>query len=449
MINSKGLKGEYGKTLKLAVPIMLSQVGQLTVQFADNIMVGRLGAVELGGVAFAGNVFFFLFIFGIGLAMGLTPLVGELYSQGKHRKSASLLQNSIALYVGIGIVICALQFATIPLFKHMGQPDDVVAMGTPYYRYLAWSMIPLMLFYAFKQFLEGLGNTKAAMGVTIISNAVNIILNYLLIYGKFGFPEMGVAGAGLATLIVRLLAPAMLITYFALHRSYKRYLAFYNTGGYSRRRMGSLLLVGIPISLQMTLEGGAFAITGIMMGWLGTVALAANQIAIVMASMAFMIVQSIGAATTIRVSHAYGLKNFAGIRRIASSSFRIALVWNLFAAMLFIFARSLLPQIFTTDADVIALTASLLVLVGLFQISDGLQGTALCVLRGMQDVTATSVVAFISYIVINLPVGYLLGFTLGMGPQGLWVGYIFGLTVAAVLLISRYRRFVARKERTG
>lgn len=445
-MKSKGLKGEYGATLKLAVPIILSQVGQLTVQFVDNIMVGRLGAVELGGVAFAGNIFFFLYIFGVGLAMGLTPLVGELYSQGKHRKSASFLQNSVVLYVVIGIVICALQFATIPLFKYLGQPDDVVAVGMPYYRYLAWSMIPLMLFYAFKQFLEGIGNTKAAMGITITSNVVNIILNYLLIYGKFGFPEMGVSGAGLSTLIVRLLAAALLVGYFVLHKSYRRYLAFYNVASYSRRRMGSLLSMGIPISLQMTLEGGAFAITGVMMGWFGKVALAANQIAIVMASMAFMIVQSIGAATTIRVSHEYGMKNYAGIRRIASASFHLALVWNIFTAMLFILARSLLPQIFTANVDVIAMSASLLVLVGLFQLSDGLQGTALCVLRGMQDVTATSVIAFISYLVINLPVGYLFGFVLGMGPQGLWFGYIFGLSVAAILLIWRYRRFVGRKE---
>ena len=446
-MTNKNLKGEYRKTLTLAVPVVFSQVGQLVVQFVDNAMVGRLGAVPLAGVAFAGNIFFFLFIFGIGIAIGLTPLVGELYAQGRHRKSASYLQNSVILYLAIGIVICAVQFAVIPLFSHMGQPGEVIEAGIPYYKYLAWSIIPLMLFMAFKQFLEGVGNTKVAMVITIVSNVVNVIFNYLLIYGKAGFPEMGAAGAGLSTLISRILTPLLIIGYFVLNQSSRRYLAFYSARNWSRKHIGSLLSVGLPISAQMTLEGGAFAITGIMMGWFGTVALAANQIAIIMANMAFLIVISLGSATTIRVSHAYGAQNFAGIRRVASGSFRIALSWNALIAVLFILCRTLLPRIFTTDADVIAMTGSLLVFVGLFQLSDGMQATSLSVLRGMQDVKATSVIAFISYIVINLPVGYLFAFVLGMGPQGLWMGYIFGLTIAAALLYSRYRRITSKLER--
>lgn len=447
MVTNNNLKGEYGKTLNLAIPVVLSQVGQLVVQFVDNAMVGRLGPTPLAGVAFGGNIFFFLFIFGIGLATGLTPIIGELYAQGKHRKSASFLQNSVTLYLALGIVICAIQFAVIPLFDYMGQPEEVIEAGIPYYRYLAWSMIPLMLYSAFKQFLEGVGNTKVAMVITILSNVVNIIFNYLLIYGKFGFPEMGAAGAGLSTLISRILTPVLIIGYFMWNQSFRRYLSFYNVQNYSRKRIGSLLSVGLPISVQMTLEGGAFAITGIMMGWFGTIALASNQIAIILSNMAFMIVVSLGSATTIRVSHEYGDRNFAGIRRIASSSFRIALIWNAFTALLFIAGRHLLPQIFTPDTDVIAMTGSLLIFVGLYQFSDGMQVMALSVLRGMQDVKATSVIAFISYIVINLPVGYLFAFVFGMGPQGLWMGYIFGLTIAAALLYSRYRRIVALKER--
>ncbi len=446
MMSRNNLKGEYSRTMNLAVPIVLSQVGQLLVQFVDNAMVGRLGATPLAGVAFAGNIFFFLFIFGIGIAVGLTPLVGELYAQGRHRKAASYLQNSVILYTVIGILICAVQFAIIPLFDHMGQPEEVIEAGVPYYRYLAWSIIPLMLFMAFKQFLEGVGNTKVAMAITIISNVVNVIFNWLLIYGKFGFPEMGAAGAGLSTLISRILTPVLIIAWFSCHQSFRRYLSFYSMGNFSRKRLGSLLSVGLPISLQMTLEGGAFAITGIMMGWFGTVALAANQIAIILANMAFMIVVSLGSATTIRISHEYGDRNFTGIRRIASSSIRIALAWNAFTAVLFIAGRHLLPQIFTPDTDVIAMTGSLLIYVGLFQFSDGMQVMSLSVLRGMQDVKATSVIAFISYIVINLPLGYLFAFTLGMGPQGLWMGYIFGLTIAAILLYSRYRRITTRLE---
>jgi MATE family multidrug resistance protein len=447
MVKSGSLKSEYSKTLSLAGPVVLSQVGQLVVQFVDNAMVGRLGAVPLAGVAFGGNIFFFLFIFGIGLAMGLTPLVGEMYSQGQHRHSASFLKNSIWLYLSIGVVICALQFATIPLFEKMGQPAEVIEQAIPYYRYLAWSIIPLMLFAAFKQFLEGVGNTRVAMAIVIVSNVVNVIFNYLLIYGKGGFPEMGAAGAGLSTLISRILTPALVIGYFFWNNSLRRYLVFYNAQHFSRQRIRQLLAVGLPISAQMTLEGGAFALTGVMMGWFGTVALASNQIAMIMSNMAFMIVWSIGSATTIRTSHEFGIKNFTGIRRAGSASVHIALAWNAFTALLFISCRNLLPRIFTTDPEVIAMTGNLLVFVALYQFSDGLQMIYMSLLRGMQDVKATSVIAFIAYIVVNLPIGYLLGFTLGMGPEGLWMGYIFGLTMAAVLLGGRYLRIVRRAER--
>lgn len=446
-MEKQSLKGEYSKTLRLAVPVALTQAGQLFVQIVDNAMVGHLGAVPLAGVAFGGNVFFFLFIFGLGLTVGITPLVGELYAQGKHRSSAQFLQNSVALYTLIGVLICAAQMAIVPLFGYMNQPAEVIAAGTPYYRYLAWSIIPLMMFFSFRQFLEGVGNTRVEMVITIACNLLNVGLNWVFIYGNLGAPEMGAAGAGLATLISRTMMPLMVIGYFAFNQSYRRYLSFYHHDNWSGEKVRSLLSVGFPISVQMTLEGGAFAITGIMMGWLGTVALAANQIAILASNMAFLIVLSLGSATTIRVSHAYGVRDFAAIGRIVRSSWRIALVWNTTIAVAFVACRNVLPRLFTIDPAVIDMTGGLLIMVAAFQIFDGLQSTTLCVLRGMQDVKATSVVAFISYIVINIPVGYLFAFVLKLGPQGLWVGYVFGLGTAALLLISRYRRIVARHER--
>jgi MATE family multidrug resistance protein len=441
------LKAEYPKTLRLALPIALTQAGQLFVQIVDNAMVGHLGKVPLAGVAFGGNVFFFLFIFGLGLVMGVTPIVGEMYAQGRHRSTARVLQNSVALYTLIGVLICAAQMAIVPLFGYMNQPAEVIAAGTPYYRYLAWSIIPLMLFFSFRQFLEGVGNTRVEMVITIICNVMNVCLNWVFIYGNLGAPEMGAAGAGLATLISRAMMPVMVIGYFAWNQSYRRYLSFYDRGNWSGSQVYSLLSVGLPISIQMTLEGGAFAATGIMMGWLGTEALAANQIALIICNMAFLTVLSMGLATTIRVSHAYGHRDFAAIRRIARSSWRIALVWNTTTAVIFVTCRHILPRIFTVDPALIELTGSLLVIVAAFQLFDGLQSTTLCILRGMQDVKATSVVAFISYILITLPVGWLFAFVLRLGPQGLWMGYVFGLGVAALLLISRYRRIVRRYDR--
>jgi MATE family multidrug resistance protein len=446
-MNKNSLRAEYPKTLRLALPIALTQAGQLFVQIVDNAMVGHLGAVPLAGVAFGGNVFFFLFIFGLGLVMGITPLVGERYALGKHRENAWILQNSVALYTVVGMLICAVQMAVIPLFPLMNQPPEVIVAGTPFYIYLAWSIIPLMIFFSFRQFLEGVGNTRVEMVITIICIALTVGFNYVFIYGNFGAPKMGAAGAGLATLIARSSMPVMMIGYFLCNRSYRRYLSLWNNANWSRQKIRSMLAVGFPISIQMTLEGGAFAITGIMMGWLGTEALAANQIAISITNMAFLMVLSIGAATTIRVSHAYGLKDFGAIRRIARSSYSIGIVWNVFMALVFVTCRYLLPRIFTVDQAVIDITAGLLIMVAIFQVFDGLQLISLSTLRGMQDVKATSVVAFISYIVINLPVGYLFAFVLGMGPRGLWMGFAFGLCTAAALLITRYRRIISRYER--
>ncbi len=440
----KTLSTEYSKTLRLAVPVALTQAGMLAVQIVDNAMVGHLGAVPLAGVAFGGNVFFFLFIFGLGLAMGITPLVGEAHAQGKHRKVAQLLQNSVALYMGLGLLISFLQMQTVHLFPHMNQPPEVIEAGTPYYRYLAWSSIPLMIFFAFRQFLEGVGNTRVEMVITIICNAINIFLNWVFIYGNLGFEAMGASGAGLATLTSRVMMPLMMIGYFVVNHSYRRYLSFYSGDNWSRRRVVAILGVGFPISLQMVLEGGAFAVTGIMMGWLGAVALAANQIAISITNMAFLIVLSIGSATTIRVSHAYGLKDFEAIKRIARTSYRIGIVWNVFMAVVFVVCRHLLPRIFTVDPAVIDITGQLLIMVAMFQVFDGVQCVSICILRGMQDVKITSIIAFISYIVINIPIGYLFAFTLGIGPRGLWIGFVFGLCVAATLLVARYRKMVKK-----
>ncbi len=437
---------EVKKTLRLAIPIALTQAGQLAVQIVDNAMVGHLGAAPLAGVAFAGNVYFFLFIFGLGLAAGITPLVGEAYAQGKHRKTAQIMQNSLALYLGLGVAISVVQMGMVALFPHMNQPAEVIAAATPYYKYLAWSTIPLMLFFAFRNFLEGVGNTRVEMVITIVCNVVNVFLNWVFIYGNLGFEAMGATGAGLATMISRAMMPVAMIGYFWWNQSYRRYFSFYATENFSRHRMSRLLAVGFPISLQMVMEGGAFAATGVMMGWLGTTALAANQIAISITNMAFLIVLSIGSATTIRVSHAFGLKDFGGVRRIVRTSYKIGLAWNIFMAGVFVALRGVLPRIFTVDPAVIDIAASLLIMVAVFQVFDGLQLITICTLRGLQDVRITSVIAFVSYVLICLPVGYLFAFVLGIGPQGLWIGFVFGLATAALLLIARYRKMLRRLE---
>lgn len=443
-------KEQYKQNLKLAFPVVLTQLGQILTQFTDNLMVGRYGGddpLPLAAVSFGGTVFFILFIASIGIAMGMTPLVGELYAQNDREKSAGLLQNGILFYGLLGVVMAAVQYALIPLMYHLRQPVEVVDAAIPYYKMLVYSMPAVMLFFAFKQFLEGVGNTHAEMYATIIANVANIGFNYLFIYGHCGMPEMGAEGAGLGTLLARVMGMVLIIGYFVSRSRYRLYLQRFSRRKFSRTDVRQLLHMGGPISLQMFLESSAFVGTGIMMGWFGAEAkatISANQIAMTIGNCAFMIVMSIGAATTIRVSHCYGARNIGELSLAAKASYHLVLAWNAFAALVFISLRHFIPTLFTTNAEVIAIASHLLAFAALYQLSDGIQNVSVGILRGIQDVKIIMPIALISYWILNLPVGYLLGFSLGMGPSGLYVGFAFGLSTAALLMILRIRRSVRR-----
>uniref|UniRef100_UPI004056AE01 MATE family efflux transporter n=1 Tax=Alistipes sp. TaxID=1872444 RepID=UPI004056AE01 len=445
-------KGQYSATLKLAVPVVLSQIGQILVQFADNVMVGRYGgddALPLAAVSFGNSVFFLVFIAAIALSFGLTPLIGELYAQGRIKRSAELFQSGITLYLTIGLLSTLILYGLIPLLYHMGQPTEVVDMAIPYYRYLMWSMPLTMLFFSSKQFLEGLGNTRAQMAVTILCNLLNILLNWIFIYGHWGAPEMGAEGAGLATFLARVLMPILMFGYMIQRQRYRLYFTHFKL---LRRRWEDirlLLQIGFPISMQVLLESAAFVITGIMMGWFSTVAISANQITTIMANTAFSIVMSIGAAVTIRVAHNFGRRDLEEIRSTAKSSYHLVLVWNTIAALLFILLRYPIAHLFTENQEVIELTARMMPFIALFQLSDGIQNVSVGVLRGLQDVKVIMPIAFLAYIVLNLPVGYLLGFSLDMGPCGLILGYSVGLTTAGVLMILRIRRRIRSLAQLG
>ena len=432
-------KKHYVENLRLATPVMLSQVGMATVQLVDNAMVGKLGALPLAAVSFGGTVFFLIFILVTGISMALTPLVGERHAQGNYNESGKYFQNSILLFSTIGVLSFIVQYALIPLMYHLGQPVEVVEVSIPYYKYLAWSIIPHMVFCCFKQFLEGIGNTRVNMLIIITSNLINILFNWLLIYGNWGFPRMEVAGAGLATLISRICMPIFAILFFVAAPKFRAYFKNFRFQYFSWKYIRSLLRVGIPISSQMFMEGAAFALTAIMMGWIGTVEIAANQIALTISNFAFMIVLGLSSATTIRISHEYGKKNIAELKMAANASYHLGLLWNVFTALLFITLREPIVRIFTDDPELIHMASNLLLFVAAFQFSDGIQAIAIGILRGIQDVKSIMFIAFLSYVVINLPVGYLCAFVLGFGPGGLWVGFIFGLSIAALLLIIRFK----------
>lgn len=451
MYRFSAYKEQYKSNLLLALPVVITQLGQILVQFADNLMVGHYGGDDptpLAAVSFGGSVFFILFIAGIGVTLGLTPLIGELFSQGDRKISSGYLQNAVIFYTLLGIVVAALQYLAIPLMPYLRQPAEVVEMAIPYYRMMVYSMPFIMLFFAFKQFLEGVGNTHVEMVIVLICNLINIGLNYLFIFGNAGAPELGAQGAGLATLISRMLMPVMVIGYFLRRPRYRIYLRGFSLRNYSWTTVRTLLRMGVPISLQMFLESSAFVGTSIMMGWFDTTSISANQITMTLGNCAFMIVTSIGAATTIRVSHCYGARNTGELTMAAKASYHLVLAWNALAALVFITGRHWIPHLFTTNAAVIETAGSLLALAALYQLSDGIQNVSVGILRGLQDVKLISPIAFVSYWLLNLPIGYLLGFSLGMGPEGLYIGFTFGLSMAGLLYILRIRHTVRRMRTT-
>ncbi len=443
MYSFKSYKEQYIANIRLAFPVVLTQLGQILVQLADNIMVGRYGgedAVPLAAVSFGNSIFFLFFIAAIGISFGLTPLIGELYAQGEREQSGRLFRSGLTLYMLIGLITMLLLQASQPLLYYMGQPTEVVDMAIPYYRYMMLSMPFVMLFFALKQFLEGLGNTQVVMSATIICNLLNILLNWIFIYGECGAEEMGAEGAGLATFISRAVVPFLVLGYMISKEKYRYYFSGFRLWNLPKDDFTKLMKMGLPISAQVFLESAAFVGTGIMMGWLGTIEISANQIATTMANCAFNIVMSIGAAATILASHGYGERNIEKIRLVKNSSYHLALTWNFIMAIVFITLRYPLAHIFTSNSEVIELTAELLIFVALFQLSDGIQNVSVGILRALQDVKIIMPIAFISYIALNLPIGYLLSFKLGLGAKGMILSYTIGLSMAAAMMIYRIRR---------
>lgn len=446
-------KEQYRRNLRLALPVVLTQLGQILTQLADTIMVGQYGGTDptpLAAVSFGGAVSFIFLIGCIGVALGLTPLIGEHYVRGESRQCSQLLHHAVTFYTLLGLALAALLCLFEPALYYLGQEREVVDAAIPYYRMLSYSFPFILCFFGFKQFLEGTGNTRTVMVITLLANLLNIGCNWIFIYGNWGAPAMGAEGAGLATLLSRVVSALLVMLYFLLHRRYAPYLKGVSGLRVEGRIIRRLLAIGLPIASQMFLESSAFVGTSVMIGWLGKTALSANQIAITLGNCAFMIVMSISSASTIRISHCYGMRDVAELRLAAYASYHLVLAWNLIATLGFILLRHDIPRLFTDNEEVIRITADLMFFVALYQLWDGIQNVSIGILRGLQDVKVVMPIAFVSYWLINLPSGYLFGIGVGMGASGFFLGYSFGLAAAAVLLIRRIRKTIgAMRQQTG
>lgn len=428
----------------LAYPVMLSMLGQVMTGVADSVMVGWTGATPLAAASFANIFFTIVLFFGVGISYAITPLVAQAEGAHDRNKIIAVLKNGTLINVATGILLAAILFAIEPLMQFMGQPAEVVELGVPYLNILAVSLIPTMIFQTYRQFAEGLQRTRMAMVIVIISNLINIALNYVLIFGKYGFPELDLNGAGWATLAARVVMGISMMLYVLYGKRFHDFRAGFVLGGYSRKLISKMLHIGIPAGTQFIFEAGAFGFSALMMGWLGTTALAAHQIAINLATISYMTTSGLGAAATVRVGYFLGQHDRVNLKSSALTMIMMAVVVMAVWALIFIFGRYFLPSLYIDDPAVIELTSILLIIGAFFQLSDGIQVVTAGALRGLQDVKVPSALIFIAYWVIALPVGYWLTFHLGFGPNGIWLGLLIGLTLTAGAMLFRFWHLSAR-----
>ncbi len=436
----KRYQPHYIPNIKLALPVVFSQAGQMVVALADTLMVGQLGSAQLAAVSFANSVFVLGFVFIIGLAIGITPLVGKAYGSGKREECGGWLKYGLQANFLFSILLFTLMYFVSFLMKHMGQDQKVVELAIPYYRILVYSILPFSIFMVFKQFSEGVSNTRIAMIITLVANVINIFLNYLLIYGKAGFPAMGVDGAGWATFASRIIMAIAFVIVFIRLPFFSAYKKAYCKASYSLKKTIEVLKVGFPVGGQMALEVFAFSMGAIMMGWIGEDFMAAHQIVISIASFTYMMAYGLSSAATIKVSHFYGAKEYENMKYAAYAIIHKVIIFMGTNGVVFVLLNRFLPFLFVGDEVVINIAAKLMIVAGFFQVFDGLQVAWLGILRGVQDVKAPSVISFVSWVVLALPICYICAFVFKMGGIGVWVGYLCGLFIASTLLMFRFRK---------
>ncbi len=423
------LKEHLRRNITLAFPVMIGQLGHIAVSVADSVMVGRVGVVPLAGVTFASTIYHVLMLFGIGVSYAITPLVSA--DSRDKTKILGFLQNGFVLNVIIGLMLAGLGYAASNFLNYFGQKEAVVVIARPYLLIVCISLLPLMIFQTFRQFSEGLSDTFSPMIVSLVANLVNISLNYVLIYGKYGIPALGPNGAGYATLISRI---CMFILMIWLLR--KKWRGF--EWNFQMTTIRRLLKLGIPSGMQYVFETGAFAMAAIMVGWIGAEALAAHNIALSLAAITYMTSTGLGASASIRIGNQMGLRDKHNLRIAGFSGFGTVAVFMLICGFSFILLRDWLPALYVEDVNVQSMASALLIVVAAFQVSDGLQVVGLGVLRGLTDVRVPTLVTFVSYWLITIPTAYFFGFVMNWGIRGIWYALLLGLTIAAILLICRF-----------
>jgi len=435
---------EFRTNIKLALPVMTGSIGHLLVGLIDDIMVGSLGPIKLAATSLGNSLIFIAISIGIGFSFAITPLIAESDGEDDIKKGRLQFQHSMILMIVLAFVLVVFLFLLKPILFHLNQPPEVVKLAIPYFEIIALSMFPMIIFQGLKQFTDGLSQTKYAMQATLITNIINIALNFILIYGWWIFPKMGIVGAAIGTLISRIVMVFFMLYILKNREVFKPYLYLLKSKEIQKKIFKKIINLGLPSALQMLFEVGVFTASILLAGVIGAFPQAANQIAIKMSATTFMISIGVGVATTIRVSNQKGLKQFKDLRRIAvSNMLLIGFIMTVFT-ILFMLFKDLLPLLFTSNQEVIEIAATLLIVAGIFQISDGVQAIVLAALRGLQDVIIPTYITFIAYWIIGFPISYYLGLHTELKTLGIWIGLLISLTLSAIMLFLRFQ-YLSRK----
>lgn len=445
------LNAKYTKeSLILALPVMITQVGQVSVNLFDNIIVGKLlGAQALASVSLGNAVFFSIFVFALGFSFAIPPLVSEAQAQQNHTRINSVFRHGFVINLGIGILLMLLLFAGLPLLYHMNQPKEIIPDTVDFLWIMTISILPFMVFQTMREVSEGLSYTIGVTKATIIANIINIVLNYVFIKGMFGIPPMGVKGSALATLISRVFMVVFLYYVLLKQEKTRRYIKEFSlkVSEFSREMFDKMLKLGFPTAMQMFFEVTAFAGAAFICGLISAKDIASHQIALSMASFTFNLCIGFSVASTVMIGKKLGEQNYVELKKVGVNNMKIVFIFMFLCGLFFIFGRHILPTFFTKkeDVEVIQLASKLLIIAALFQLSDGVQVVALGSLRGIQDVKIPSIITFIAYWIIAIPLGYFLCVPMEMGAFGMWIALGLGLTVSAILLVFRFINLSQRR----
>ncbi|HEX8562976.1 MAG TPA: MATE family efflux transporter [Flavobacterium sp.] len=447
---------EFRYNFQLAYPVILGMLGHTLIGIVDKLMVGRLGSAELAAVSLGNSFVFIAMSVGIGFSTAITPIVAEADAAKDTSRVRSAFHHGLFLCSVLGIAMFVIVYFSKSLMDAMGQPDDVIALARPYLDWVAFSLIPMIVYQGYKQFADGLSMTRYSMYAIVMSNIIHVPINYALIYGIWVFPEMGIVGAAIGTVISRFAMVIFMHLILARKKQLEVYFHNFSLDEIRRSMIKKIVNIGFPSAMQMLFEVALFTAAIWLCGNIGKTSQAANEIALSLATITFMFAMGMSVTAMIRVSNQKGLNDFKKLIVVARSIFLLTILLEIFFALIFIVFHNFLPPLFLNmddqvqlldNTEVIAIAAKLLIVAAVFQISDGVQVVVLGALRGLQDVKVPMYITFVAYWIIGFPISFYLGIYTDLKATGVWMGLLGGLTTAAIFLYLRFNKLTRRLVR--